>query len=105
MEKLGKEVALPLNFTEEYSSDWDYNPGELLRLAVWHKKELPEEAIKKIISAFDNILGRDNKPGRWMLDEKEFENLAQGYAQCPTIPSEFEDDLIEIMKQFKKNLE
>lgn len=103
MEKPNQEFLPPLNFIEEYNPDWDYNPGELLRLAVWHKKELPQEAIDRIKVAFNNILGRDeNMINKWTIDQREFENLIKGYAQCQTIPSDLEDDLIEIMKQVKK---
>lgn len=73
-----------------------------MRLAVWHKQELPEEAIEKIKVAINDVLGKSELPGQWTLDQAEFENLVKGFVQCLTIPAEIENGLIEIIKQYKK---
>lgn len=92
----------PLSHIEEYYSDWDYNPGELLKLAIWHKKELPPEAVDKIRVAIDKTLGRDESLGHWELDQKEFEILLEGFIECRNIPKELIDDLLEIFRQYKE---
>lgn len=99
--KSKQEIGRLFSPIEEYDPEWDYNPGELIRLAVWHKNELPQEAITKIKKVCDNILGRDEKPGQWALDQREFEDLVDGYGHSQTIPSEIEGDLVEIIKQYK----
>ncbi len=103
MENLKSEIEKPLSPIEEYYPDWDYNPGELLKLAVWHKKELPNEATEKIQIAIDDVLGkRKDLPGQWTLDENEFMNLIKGYAQCQTVPKKIEDGIIEVIKHWKR---
>lgn len=104
MENLKLETEKPLSLTEEYYPDWDYNPSELIRLAVWHKKELPDEAVEKIQIAINDILGkRSEVVGQWTLDENEFTNLVKGYAQCQTIPEKIENGIIDVIKYWKKN--
>ncbi len=106
MENINQKIEKPLSPTEEYYPDWDYNPSELMVLAVWHKKGLPEDAINKINSAIDNILGINQKlPGQWILDKKEFSRLVEGYSQCHTIPKQLEDRIIEVIKYWKKQNE
>jgi len=92
----------PNYYIFDYDPDWDYNPSELLRLAVWHKSKLPSDAIGKIKKAIDNALGRDGLGGRWALDEKEFDDLLKGFAQNNAVPEEIKDDFLEILKNFKK---
>ena len=103
MENIKSSIERPLSPTDEYYPDWDYNPSELIRLAVWHKKELPSEAVKKIKVAINDVLGkRTDVVGQWTLDENEFQNLVNGYSRCQTIPEELESEILKVIKYWKK---
>lgn len=69
--------------------------------SIWHKKELPSEAIQKIKGAIDDVLGK-KLPGQYTLDKEEFENLSNGFKQSHTIPEEISDGLIEVFKYYTK---
>ena len=88
---------------KRYHPEYDYNPTELLFLAVFTKEPLPDEAVEKIEGALKNAL--DKLPiGRWELSCSEITTIYRWYLDAESIPKQLEKYFAKLFVEYSDKI-